>query len=60
MDYLTRAKYDHGALRMMLDVQKEILARLAKAGSTCSIWRRFSASGRSFLPGTLDSRGGFF
>jgi len=31
MDYLTRAKYDHGALRMMLDVQKEILARLAKA-----------------------------
>ena len=31
MDYLTRAKYDHGALRMMLDVQKEILARLGKA-----------------------------
>jgi hemerythrin-like domain-containing protein len=31
MDYLTRAKYDHGALRMMLDIQKEILARLAKA-----------------------------
>lgn len=52
MDYLTRAKYDHGALRMMLDIQKEILARLAKArGSTCSIWRRFSASGRSFSAG---------
>ena len=31
MDYLTRAKYDHRALRMMLDVQDEILTRLAKA-----------------------------
>lgn len=31
MDYLTRAKYDHKALQMMLDVQEEILARLAKA-----------------------------
>lgn len=31
MDYLTRAKYDHEALRMMLDVKKELMARLAKA-----------------------------
>lgn len=31
MDYLTRAEYEHEALRVMLAVKKELLTRLAKA-----------------------------